>query len=113
MRPVLPPQARQVARHCDCFVAVPHLQKAMHGSFWRDLAWWPAQAVPTPSGLSTAPAKTAPRRRSDSRRGTDSARDLENSSNRLSMIDPSLLAGRRMVMVTDMSGTHPVTSGDQ
>ena len=107
MRPVLPLHARQAARHCDCCFVVRHLQKAWHGSLR------PAQAVPTPSGLSTAPAKTAPSRRSDSRRGTDSASDLENSSNRLSMIDSSLLAGRRMVMVTDTSETRSVPSGDQ
>jgi hypothetical protein len=84
MRPVLPLHARQVARHCDCRFAVPHLQKAMHGSLRL------AQAVPIPNGLSTAPAKTAPSRRSDSRRGTDSASDLENSSNSWSTIDSSL-----------------------
>ena len=63
----------------------------------------PAQAVPTPSGLSTAPARTAPSRRSDSRRGTDSASDLENSSNRLSMIDPSLSSRKVIVTVASVS----------
>src|SRR5947208_2037229 len=84
MRLVLLLHARQAARHCDCCFVVRHLQKAWHGSLR------PAQAVPTPSGLSTAPAKTAPSRRSDSRRGIDLASDLENSSKRWSMIVPSL-----------------------
>src|SRR3954451_12397038 len=107
MRLVLLLHARQAARHCDCCFVVRHLQKAWHGS------WRPAQAVPTPSGLSTAPAKTAPSRRSDSRRGIDWANDLENSSNKWSMIDSSLLAARRMVLVIDTSETRPVPLGDQ
>ena len=56
MRPVLPLHARQVARHCDCCFVVHPLQKALHGSLRA------ARAVPIPSGLRTAPAKTAPSR---------------------------------------------------
>jgi hypothetical protein len=82
MRLMSPRHALQAARHFVCWALLRHLQKAAHGSAL------PAQAVPNPNGLSTTPAKTAPSRRNDSRRGTDSANDLENSSNKLSMIDP-------------------------
>jgi len=77
-------QALQTSRHFACCAVLRHLQKAVHGS------GLPARAVATPSGASTALANTAPSRRSDSRRGTDSASDFENSSNRFSMIDPFL-----------------------
>jgi hypothetical protein len=49
-----------------------------------------AQAVPNPRGASNAPAAKVPMRRSDSRRDTDSANDLENAS-RCCMIDTFLL----------------------
>jgi hypothetical protein len=84
MRLVFPLHALQAARHVVCWALLRHLQKATHGSTFA------AQAVPSPDGLSTEPATTAPNRRSDSRRGTDSASDLENSSNRWSLIDSSL-----------------------
>src|SRR5262245_9395414 len=75
--------ALQAARHAFCCALLRHWQKALHGS----CAGLPAaQAVPAARGLSTAPANTAPRRRNDSRRGTDSASDFENSSNRWSMM---------------------------
>src|SRR5262249_16644553 len=61
---------------------------------------FPAQAVSSPSEPSTAPANTPPSRRSDSRRGTDSPSDLENSSNRWSMINPSLHKGKQDVFLS-------------
>ena len=83
-RLVLPLHARQAATHWFRFFLVEHdRQKAVHRS---GLA---AQAVPTTRGLSTAPAKTAPMLRSDSRRDTDAASNFDNSSRR-SMIETSL-----------------------
>jgi hypothetical protein len=74
-RPVLPLHARQAARHWFLCVVLEHrLQKDLQGSVTAP------QAVPNPNWLNTAPAKTAPIRRSDSRRGTEAANDLENSS---------------------------------
>ena len=94
---MLPLQARQAATHWFRFFLVEHdRQKAVHRS---GLA---AQAVPTPRELSTAPAKTAPMLRSDSRRDTDSANNLENSSRR-SMIDTSFLEGNWMVILAAVS----------
>jgi hypothetical protein len=81
---VLPLQARQAARHWFRFLLVGHdRQKAVHRSGRA------AQAVPTPKELSATPAKAAPMLRSDSRRETDFANNLENSSRR-SMIDTFL-----------------------
>jgi hypothetical protein len=61
-----------------------HRQKALHRSGPA------AQAVRNPREPSAAPAKTAPIRRNDSRRDTDTASNFDNSSRR-SMIDTSLL----------------------
>ena len=84
---MLPLQARQAARHWFRRFLVEHdRQKAVHRS---GLA---AQAVPSIRGLSTAPAKTAPMRPSDSRRDTDAASNFDNSSRR-SMIDTFFLEG--------------------
>ena len=85
MRLVLPLADLQTSRHFVCCALLRHLQKVLHGSVV------PAQAVPNPNGASTAPARMAASRRSDSRRGTDSASVLENSSNRWSMIYTSYL----------------------
>ena len=84
-RLVLPLHAWQAATHWLRRVLVGHdRQKAVHRS---GLA---AQAVLSIKGLSTAPATKVPMRRSDSRRDTDSANNLENSSRR-SMIDTFVL----------------------
>jgi hypothetical protein len=84
-RLVLPLHARQAATHWFRRVLVEHdRQNAVHRSGRA------AQAVPTPRELSTVPAITAPMHRNDSRRDTDSANNLENSSRR-SMINTSLL----------------------
>jgi hypothetical protein len=74
----------QAARHLVWSALWRHWQKVLQGSVPR------AQAVSSPKGLRIAPANTAPRRRSDSRRGNDSESDFENSSNRFSIIDPFL-----------------------
>ena len=93
---MLPLHARQAATHWFRFFLVEHdRQKAVHRSGRA------AQAVPTPRELSTAPAKTAPMLRSDSRRDTDSANNLDNSSRR-SMIDTSL-EGNWMVILAAVS----------
>jgi hypothetical protein len=68
-------QFRQAARQAFCSDLLLHRQKALHGSFLGA-----AQTDPSPNWPSTAPAKTAPIRRNDSRRGTETANDFENSS---------------------------------
>jgi hypothetical protein len=70
----------QAARHFVWSALWRHWQKALHGSCPF------AHAASIPRGLRIAPAKAAPRRRSDSRRGNDSDSDFENSSNRWSMM---------------------------
>src|SRR5262245_64228979 len=77
--------ALQAARQAFCCDLLRHWQKVLH---WSCAGLPAAQAAPAARGLNTAPANTAPRRRSDSRRGTDSASDFENSSNKWSMMDP-------------------------
>ena len=82
---MLPLHARQAATHWFRRVLVEHdRQKAVHRSGRA------AQAVPTPRELSATPARATPMLRSDSRRDTDFANNLENSSRR-SMIDTVLL----------------------
>jgi hypothetical protein len=61
-----------------------HRQKAVHRSGRA------AQELRSPRELTAAPPKSAPMLRSDSRRDTDAANNLENSSKH-SMIDTSLL----------------------
>ena len=91
---MLPLQARQASMHWLRFVLLGHdRQKAVHRS---GLA---AQAVLMPSVLSAAPAKTVPIVRSDSRRDTDMASNLENSSHCCVMVETSLPEGVLIVIV--------------
>jgi hypothetical protein len=86
-RLVLPLQALHAATHWFRFFLLGHdRQNDVHRSGPA------AQAVLNPREPSAAPAKTAPMRRSDSRRDTDPASNLDNSLRR-SMIDTSLHLG--------------------
>jgi hypothetical protein len=73
-------------RQAFCSHLLEHRQKVLHGS-----VFGAAHAVFRPTEPSRAVAKTAPKHRSDSRRGTGSDNDFENSSHWFDMIDSSVL----------------------
>jgi hypothetical protein len=86
------------------FLVGHHRQKAVHRS---GLA---AQAEFSPSVLSAAPAITTPIVRSDSRRDTLAASNVDNSSRR-SMIDTSVREGVINAHCTNPEGIQSLSPG--